>query len=87
MEFEEVKSLKEALEYNGAVRYKLCYENCSYPHLALFPGHTPHERVAWYPLFAHVRDNCENILMYGTGSVNVSMNGLSHVARSSSDSI
>ena len=33
--------------------------------VALFPGHTPHERVPWYPLFAHVRNlpeilgNCE----------------------------
>ena len=29
--------------------------------IASSPGHTPHERVAWYPLFMHARDNCKNI--------------------------
>ena len=49
------------------------------PAIAWFPGH---ESVAWYPLFTNTLDNCENI-QNRVSKINVSVNGLSHMARSS----
>ena len=44
--------------------------------IASFPGHTPQGIVAWYPCL-HMSEIIARV--YGTGSVNVSVNSLSHV--------